>query len=90
MAHRPAACPAGLALVVSIVFASVLPADAGVAGGHWLAVGMLVVREAVTGVALGLAVALAFGAVRQAGLIIKRQMGLAVAQEIDPMSGERS
>ncbi len=81
---------AGLALVVSIVFASVLPADAGVAGGHWLAVGMLIVREAVTGVALGLAVALAFGAVRQAGLIIKRQMGLAVAQEIDPMSGERS
>jgi flagellar biosynthetic protein FliR len=51
---------------------------------------MLLVREVVTGVALGLAVALVFGAVRQAGLIIKRQMGLAVAQEIDPMSGERT
>ena len=81
---------AGLALVVSIVFASVLPADAGVAGANWLAVGVFIVREAVTGVALGLAVGLAFGAVRQAGLIIKRQMGLAVAQQIDPMSGERS
>jgi len=48
------------------------------------------VREVATGVALGLAVALAFGAVRQTGLIIKRQMGLAVAQEIDPMTGEQS
>ena len=86
----PVRVRAGLALVVSMVFASVLPADVGAADGHWLAVGMLLVREVVTGVVLGLAVALVFGAVRQAGLIIKRQMGLAVAQEIDPMSGERT
>lgn len=81
---------AGLVLVVTIVFASVLPVDASICSGHWLAVGVLLVREVVTGVGLGLAVALVFGAVRQAGLIIKRQMGLAIAQEIDPMTGERS
>jgi len=86
----PVRVRAGLAMVVSIVFASVLPAGPNTAGGHWMVVGMLVVREVVTGVGLGLAVALMFGAVRQTGLIIKRQMGLAVAQEIDPMSGERS
>jgi len=86
----PVRVRAGLALVVSIVFASVLPAGASAADGHWLAVGLLLVREVVTGVALGLAVALVFGTVRQSGLIIKRQMGLAVAQEIDPMSGERT
>ncbi|KPJ74018.1 MAG: hypothetical protein AMK72_03415 [Planctomycetes bacterium SM23_25] len=86
----PVRVRAGLALMISIVFASVLPAGAPAPGGHWLAVGVLLVREVATGVALGLAVALAFGAVRQTGLIIKRQMGLAVAQEIDPMTGEQS
>ncbi len=86
----PARVKAGLALVLTLVFASVLPVEAHLAEAAWPAVGLLVVREVLTGVGLGLAVAMVFAAVRQAGMIIKRQMGLAVAREVNPMTGEQS
>jgi flagellar biosynthetic protein FliR len=86
----PVTVKAGLALVLTLVFASVLPFDAALGEATWPAVGLLVVREALTGLALGLTVAVVFAAVRQAGMIIKRQMGLAVAQEVDPITGEPS
>jgi flagellar biosynthetic protein FliR len=80
---------AGMALVLSVVLAMVVPPPADV-GGHWVAVGIALAKEAVVGLGLGLAVALVFAAVRQAGMIIRRQMGLAMASVIDPLSGERS
>lgn len=86
----PVRVRAGLVLIVSIVLASVLPARPDLAALAWPALGLLVAREVLTGVALGLVVALGFAAVRQAGLIVTRQMGLAAAQEIDPMTGEPS
>ncbi len=86
----PVRVKAGLALVLTVVLASVTPADPALGRAPWPVAGLLVVREVATGVALGLAVAVVFAAVRQAGMIIKRQMGLAVAQEIDPLSGETS
>ncbi|MBE3135227.1 MAG: flagellar biosynthetic protein FliR, partial [Acidobacteria bacterium] len=86
----PVRVRAGLVLMVSIVLASVLPARPDLAALEWPALGLLVAREVLTGVALGLVVALGFAAVRQAGLIVTQQMGLAAAQEIDPMSGEPS
>ncbi len=87
----PVRVKAGLALVLTILFASVVPVRADVvAGTAWPAVALMVVREALTGVGMGVAVAVVYAAVRQAGMIIKRQMGLAVAREIDPVTGEQS
>jgi len=80
----------GLALALTLVFATVVPVEASLAEAAWPAVALLVAREALTGAALGLAVALVYASVRQAGMIIKRQMGLAVAREINPMTGETS
>jgi len=86
----PLRVKAGLALVLTLVFVPLVPVDPSLVAAPWPAVAVALVREAVTGAGLGVAVAVVYAAVRQAGLIIKRQMGLAVAQEIDPMTGERT
>jgi flagellar biosynthetic protein FliR len=45
-------------------------------------------NEAIYGLAMGLIVALVFAAVKFSGRIIERQMGLAMAQILDPLTGE--
>ncbi|MFO8014488.1 MAG: flagellar biosynthetic protein FliR [Phycisphaerae bacterium] len=86
----PARVKVGMALVLTLVFAMVVPVDASLVETGWPAVAFLVVREVLTGIGLGVAVAIVFASVRQAGMIIKRQMGLAVAREVNPMTGEQS
>jgi len=86
----PARVKVGMALALTLVFAAVLPVDAHLAEAPWGAVALIAVREVLTGLGLGLAVAVVFASVRQAGMIIKRQMGLAVAREINPVTGEQS
>jgi len=81
---------AGLALVLAIVFASVLPVDPTLGDAPWPTVALILVREVLTGAALGVAASVLYATVRQAGMIVTRQMGLAVAQEIDPVNGEPS
>lgn len=78
---------AGVALVVSAALAAVLP-PARPPSLQWVAVGLLLVREVVTGAAIGLVAALVFAGVQQSGVIVAQQMGLAVAAEIDPLTGE--
>ncbi|MHC4460019.1 MAG: flagellar biosynthetic protein FliR [Planctomycetota bacterium] len=51
---------------------------------------LLLANEAVYGLALGLIVYLVFATVKFSGRIIERQMGLAMAQVLDPLTGERS
>jgi flagellar biosynthesis protein FliR len=80
-----------LAILVSFLFTSILPAPAvGLVPEEWLALSLVMVREILTGVALGLAVALVFSAVNQAGEIFRMQMGMADAEIIDPLMGEDS
>ena len=79
---------AGLAIVLTAVFAAVLPTPANVISESWLGNGLLLAREMLTGLALGLCVALVFAAIRQTGEIIRIQMGLAEAEIIDPLTGE--
>jgi len=80
----------GLALLVSLILASVVPPAPGIAGADWVLLAILLVREILVGLGLGLAVALVFAAVRQAGLIIRQQMGMSLAEIIDPTTGEES
>ena len=51
---------------------------------------LLLCNEALYGLALGLVVALVFSAVRFGGRIIERQMGLNMAEILDPLTGNRS
>ena len=82
---------AALALIVSLVFAFLLPvAPATAVPNHLLGAALVLVREMLCGLALGLAVALVFAAIRQTGEIIQMQMGLADAEIIDPLSGNES
>ncbi len=51
---------------------------------------LLLTNEAIYGLALGLIVYLVFATVKFSGRIIERQMGLAMAQILDPLTGERA
>ncbi|MFW6061375.1 MAG: flagellar biosynthetic protein FliR [Planctomycetota bacterium] len=87
----PARVKVGLALVITMCLAMVLPPPAAVASGlSWLAGALLVVQEILIGVALGLAVNLLYRGVQQGGVLASRQMGFADAGIIDPAFGEGS
>jgi len=49
---------------------------------------LLLSNEAIYGLAMGLIVTLVFAAVQVAGRIVERQMGLAMSNILDPMTGE--
>jgi flagellar biosynthetic protein FliR len=51
---------------------------------------LLLANEATYGLALGIIVYLVFTTVKFSGRIIERQMGLAMAQILDPLTGEQS
>ena len=51
---------------------------------------LLIASEATYGLALGLVATLIFAAVKFSGRVIERQMGLAMAQILDPLTGERA
>jgi flagellar biosynthetic protein FliR len=51
---------------------------------------LLLTNEATYGLALGLIVTCIFAAVKFSGRIIERQMGFAMAQILDPLTGERA
>jgi flagellar biosynthetic protein FliR len=51
---------------------------------------LLLCNEALYGLALGLIIALVFAAVRFGGRIIEQQMGLSMAEILDPLTGDRS
>ena len=51
---------------------------------------LLILNESLYGLALGLIANFLFSAVKLGGRIAERQMGLAMAQVLDPLTGERS
>lgn len=51
---------------------------------------LLIANEATYGLALAVTVTLVFSAVKLSGRIIERQMGMAMAQVLDPLTGERT
>jgi flagellar biosynthetic protein FliR len=69
---------AGLAMVLTVLFAKVMPAS------------MLLIKEIATGLALGLAANFLFLAVRQGAAIMALQIGFGDAGVIDPSMGEES
>lgn len=51
---------------------------------------LMMINEATYGLALGIIIAILFGIVKTSGRIIERQMGMAMAEVIDPLSGDRT
>lgn len=80
----------GLVLTVTVFFAAVTPPPAAAAPGHWLGASVLMVRELLCGLALGVSLRCVFLAIRAGGEIIAQQMGLFDASVIDPITAERS
>lgn len=76
------------ALMVSIFFTFLTPAFAGAGEITAMQAGMLVAGEAVYGLALGVIAGCLFSVVRLAGRIIEQQMGMDMAQVVDPITGE--
>lgn len=85
----PVRVRAGIALLVTVFFAMVIPVDLPPVQAHWLAASLLMTRELLCGLTLGLAANLVFLAAQQGGRIAARQMGFAEAGIIDPSSGEQ-
>jgi flagellar biosynthetic protein FliR len=81
---------AATVLLLTIFFFMVKPPQVSIASDSALQVILILATEATYGLALGLILALVFGAVGLYGRIVERQMGLALAEVIDPMTGERT
>jgi flagellar biosynthetic protein FliR len=82
----PVIVRAGLVVVLTIFMVWVWPPAVGKL--HWMAIVLMLAREIVVGLVLGLAARLVFLAVQQGGVIAAQAMGLADAEMIDPMTDE--
>jgi len=79
-----------MTLTIAIFFSIVMPLGIDAAKVSVLEAVLLIVNESVYGLALGLIVVLIFSVVKFSGRVIERQMGLALAATLDPLTNERS
>jgi flagellar biosynthetic protein FliR len=77
-------------VLLAIFFSMIMPSSLDTRQRSALEAGLLISNEAVYGLAMGLIVTVVFSVVKMAGRIIERQMGMAMAQILDPLTGERS
>ena len=86
----PVRIKVALTVLVAVFFTVITPLAIEPTGVSVLEAILLIANEAVYGLALGLIVTFVFTAVKFSGRIVERQMGLAMAQILDPLTGERS
>ena len=77
-----------IAFLTSIFFAMITPAIASV--DSMISIILLIANEVIYGIALGIATTMLYSVVKMSGRIAERQMGMAMAATLDPLSGERS
>jgi flagellar biosynthetic protein FliR len=77
----------GFAMVVALLFYSVVEVDLTRFPMSVLATGLLILAEAMIGLTIGLCLRLFFGSVQLAGQIIGFQMGFAMINVVDPQTG---
>ncbi len=83
----PSRLKMGLAMVVSLLFYSVVDVDLSRFPMSVIATGLLIIAEALIGLTLGLCLRLFFASVQLAGQIIGFQMGFAMINVVDPQTG---
>lgn len=77
-------------VLLSVFFATIVPISVEISEISTLKAILLLAGEATYGLALGLIIASLFGVVKLSGQIIERQMGLTMAEILDPLTGEGS
>ena len=83
----PATLKMGLAMVISLLFYSVVPVDLTRFPLDAISTGLLILAETMVGLTLGLCLRIFFGSVQLAGQVIGFQMGFAMINVVDPQSG---
>lgn len=84
----PVNVKAAATILLAVFFCIVRPPGVNPSGISTIAVGLLLVGESIYGFGLGLIVTLLFSVVRLSGCIIEQQMGLTMAEIMDPLSDE--
>ena len=77
-------------VLLSIFFSMITPIPVNARQVSAVEVVLLMANEATYGLALGLIVTVVFAGIKLSGRIIERQMGLAMAEVLDPLTDERS
>jgi len=86
----PVRVKVAMTVLMAFFFSMAMPPAINTSHISALEAGLLIANEATYGLALGLIVTVLFSAVKLSGRIVERQMGLAMAQILDPMTGERT
>lgn len=84
----PVRVKVAIAMLSTFFFAMIIPSPAPT--DSIFSVILLLVNEAVYGIALGLATMLLYSVVKISARIAERQMGMAMAEVMDPFTGERA
>jgi len=77
-------------VLMAIVFSIIKPVAIDSMQVSWLQAILLIANEATYGLAMGLVVAIIFSAIKLAGGVIEREMGLVMAEIIDPLTEDSS
>src|SRR4030043_1384830 len=84
----PARIKVAMTVLLTIFFSMITPLPIVASRVSTAEAVLLIANEATYGLALGLVATLIFAAVKFSGRIIEREMGLAMAEILDPMTGE--
>ena len=79
-----------MTILITIFFSTIIPVPIDSREVSVVESVLLLANEATYGLALGLIAAFVFASVKYSGRIIERQMGLAMAQILDPLTGENT
>jgi len=86
----PVRVKVAMTVLLAIFFSMIIPLPIDTRRICSLQAGLLISNEAIYGLALGIIASVIFSVVRLAGRIVERQMGMAMAQILDPLTGERT
>jgi flagellar biosynthetic protein FliR len=84
----PVRIKVAVTLLVAVFFAVITPFTLDAGGVSVPEAVLMIANEATYGLALGLVTTAIFSAVKLGGRIVERQMGFAMAQTFDPLTGE--
>ncbi|MBF0227460.1 MAG: flagellar biosynthetic protein FliR [Desulfobacterales bacterium] len=85
----PDAAKAGLALLLSFLFFPSVKIHIQTIPSNAIEILIMILAESIIGLTLGLVVSIFFGAVQFAGYLVGFQMSFAIANVLDPLSGEQ-
>ncbi len=86
----PVRIKVAMTVLLAVFFSLIAPSSINVGEVSVVRAALLLAYEATYGFALGLMIALLFAPVKLSGRVIEREMGLAMAEVLDPLTDERT